>query len=231
MATKDKSSNKIEWTRTLTPIIIALISAIVSIVTVYVSNEISPKSKVSEVDNKVAEQVNKKIDTIGKTIVIEQIPIGTITTSMMRYNTFLEINGLIVTENMSKVKWVPCDGREVKSSKYGKVNDSVPDLRGLFLRNVNDYDVGYNGTPSVNPIHMNPENTKVGIYQDDDYESHIHGLVWWASGGMNKPNTYPGINNSYNPGYNQSSDKGVTPSGGKETRPKNMTVYYYIKIN
>lgn len=159
------------------------------------------------------------------------LPIGAIISSNLKYTTFLEVNNFKITENMSKVIWVPCDGRNVSSSKYGKFSGNVPDLRGLFLRNVNDYGVEFDGVSKVDTAQSNPENTKAGVFQNESFKAHTHGLRWWASGGRVLPNVYPGINNSYNPNVNQASSKGVMSSGGNETRPKNMTVYYYVKIN
>lgn len=132
---------------------------------------------------------------------------------------------------MSLALWVPCDGRNVSSSKYGMFSGNVPDLRGLFLRNVNDYGVSFDGVGKVKPDRANPDSTAAGVFQQESFKSHEHGLEWWPNGGQKKPNTYPGINNSYNPGVKQGSTKGVKANGGNETRPKNMTVYYYIKIN
>lgn len=161
----------------------------------------------------------------------KSLPIGTIISSLFRYQTYLEVNKFKATDNMSKAIWVPCDGRNVSSSRYGEFSGSVPDLRGLFLRNVNDYNVPFDGVREVKPLQANPDNTPAGVFQNESIQSHTHGLQWYASGGMELPNIYPGINNSYNPKPNQASSKGVSPTGGNETRPKNMSVYYYIKIN
>jgi hypothetical protein len=165
----------------------------------------------------------------------KSLPIGTIISSTFKYETFLEVNRFNSTENMSKAIWVPCDGRDVRSSKYGEFSGSVPDLRGLFLRNVNDYNVDFDGVGAVKAEQKNPENTSAGVFQPDAFQGHKHfsqnTLV--VSGDKDLPNqpdqrpNQKGATNSagqYDAGYG-------SPRISTETRPKNMTVYYYIKIN
>lgn len=154
----------------------------------------------------------------------KHLPIGTIISSTFKYETFLEVNRFKPTENMSKAIWVPCDGRDVRSSDYGKFSGSVPDLRGLFLRNVNDYKVPFDGVAQVSTEQANPENTSAGVFQKDEVGRHKHGLTVDSDSGAGGGSTFKSDNQVRKTNYTKDYE-------GNETRPKNMTVYYYIKIN
>jgi hypothetical protein len=158
----------------------------------------------------------------------QALPIGTIVASVLEYDKFLSVNGYKNTGNLKEVIWTPCDGRNVSESKYASLGlgfTKVPDLRGVFLRNVNDYKIP--GAGEINPSQLNPDNTiKAGDFQNDTLKSHTHkydnsysGRIVRAEedGGGGRTNANPGQN--------------TEPYGGQETRPKNVTVYYYIKIN
>jgi len=112
----------------------------------------------------------------------------------------------------------------------GSSTFNIPDLRGRFMRGV---DTGAGNDPDrlSRTTIMPGGNTgdAVGSLQLDEIKSHTHGLKWWATGGQTLPNVYPGFANSYNPGVNQASSKGVSATGGAETRPKNVNVTYIIK--
>ncbi|MBC3846293.1 hypothetical protein H8K90_07875 [Winogradskyella echinorum] len=165
----------------------------------------------------------------------KSLPIGTIISSTFKYETFLEVNRFKTTENMSKAIWVPCDGRNVRSSKYGEFSGSVPDLRGLFLRNVNDYNVAFDGVGKVKSEQKNPDNTSAGVVQKDAFQGHRHfeqnTLVMTGSRDLpNQPDQRPNQKGATNSAGKFDAGFG-TPRISTETRPKNMTVYYYIKIN
>lgn len=148
------------------------------------------------------------------------MPVGTIIASVLPYNTFLQANGLVNDDNMSTAIWIPCDGRELYASKYAQFG-TIPDLRGVFLRGINDYGVTYSGVSPVADTQKNPENKQAGDFQADEFKKHSHRLPGARSKGGG------GFKGGDNPDYVTNSD--VT--GGEETRPKNVTVYYYIKIN
>ena len=171
------------------------------------------------------------------------VPIGTIVSSVLKYQTFLEVNRFKMSDNMSKAIWVPCDGRNVLKSKYGDFSGNVPDLRGLFLRNVNDYNVKFDGVDKIKDERKNPDDTNAGVFQNYAMVN-IKG-AWigsnpnqTATGGITAINYRYGDRNDWNwenksTGkkfiFDASKSEGVKVSS--ENRPKNMTVYYYIKIN
>jgi len=164
--------------------------------------------------------------------------IGTIISSVLHYDDFLEVNGYVRTTDTSKVKWVPCDGRSVAGSKYALSahcsanGKSAPDLRGVFLRGINDYDVpGYSPHPKHNQL--NPEDKKANEFQDDAIEKHTHVLNLYRHG-YAWGNAPDGVSTNEYKQHDNSLKKMSTfenENAASETRPKNVTVYFYLKIN
>ncbi len=154
----------------------------------------------------------------------QTIPVGTIVASILDYNTFLNVNGFDINSasDMSKVIWIPCDGRKLNTSKYANFG-IVPDLRGVFLRGINDYSVNYPGVSIVSEDRKNPENKNAGDFQNHQLEKHSH-----YYNGRSNAGYMSGAGQSHP--QNGSQDL-VSYTGGAETRPKNVTVYYYLKIN
>ena len=159
-------------------------------------------------------------------------PIGTIVASLLDYNQFLKLNGLENTSDMSEAIWVPCDGRDIGIEKftYGAYSGGkAPDLRGLFLRGANDMGSTFT-TPEPNTDNLNPDNTKVGLTQLDAIASHKHKINTRGNGQLSGGRGFVATSDNKN---NHKGFKAITDlqeNGETETRPKNMTVYYYIKI-
>ncbi len=163
----------------------------------------------------------------------KEFPLGTIITSVLNFEQFSFTSknnekspGGIWTSGKSK--WAPCDGRPLPGSKYSKVSSQTnsPDFRGVFLRGLNTFDPTYTIMPT-NPTQRNPDDTPPGIYQSDEFKSHYHDINGPATTGAFKNNSPNFMNESLR------RQEGITtePKGGLETRPKNYSVYYYIKIN
>jgi microcystin-dependent protein len=106
----------------------------------------------------------------------------------------------------------------------GTTTFNLPDMRGVFMRGVdgaagndlnNSTRVATNGGNSGN---------NVGSWQDDAFETHTH--------------TIPNLGSTTNvssllggtPVYNSGSTTASNATGGSETRPKNVYVYYIIKL-
>lgn len=174
-------------------------------------------------------ELNTKAIEVNKQIENPTSPIGTIICSVLNYSSFLEANMLSNTADMSKAIWVPCDGRDIKNSRYGDFSGGkVPDLRGVFLRGINDFNVSFPSVSRVNEFQKNPENKAAGEFQEDSFEEHTHtlgdsGEADWE--GSNPKNRQRVRNDGKGSGILTSS------TGGDETRPKNVTVFYYIRIN
>ena len=116
--------------------------------------------------------------------------------------------------------WVLMDGRCVAGSDYACVTTSctIPDARGIFLRGKNN---------SRNDGNENPDgDSALGTYQADTVESHQHTI---STQRVTNPN--PGGSGSFDTGGGGSVDVTGAAYGGNETRSKNITINYFIKIN
>ena len=158
-------------------------------------------------------------------------PIGTIIATTFSYDHFLRINQI---DNLSSSEqiWLPCDGRVVSNGNY---ITKTPDLRGLFIRGANMMDENErHHTEEVKKNQSNPDNTSVGKMQMDAFQGHKHfsqnTLV--VRGERDLPNqpdqrrNQRGANNSagvHNAGFGK-------PRLSSETRPKNTSVIYLIRV-
>lgn len=146
--------------------------------------------------------------------------IGDVKYSILDPDKFREQNGK---------GWVLMDGNSIKDSDLSVLigMDTAPDARGVFIRGMNVKREPSNGDASGDRL--------VGGYQRDEFRSHQHDIA-------------PRINVGHSVNGNGSSrrfdtDDGHTwgnidedmyamdNTGGAETRPRNITLYTYIKIN
>lgn len=141
---------------------------------------------------------------------IKAIPVGTIIASYLQPSQVKERYG---------EEWVLADGRDVSTNTafYKETGmTKIPDLRGIFLRGLN---AGRNDGLG------DPETRLLGSYQYDDLTSHRHkintGGIWGRS--------FKGEDGSPHTAYEKEVETGS--AGGIETRPKNIAIYYYIKVN
>jgi microcystin-dependent protein len=133
--------------------------------------------------------------------------------------------------------WLLCDGTPVSRTTYsllfnaigtawgagdGSTTFNLPDMRGLFLRGV-DGAAGIDPDKASRFANNTGGNTgnNVGSEQSDQLQSHNHSISTLGStisvlGGLATANT-PGGSTSTN------------STGGNETRPSNVYVYYIIK--
>lgn len=163
----------------------------------------------------------------------KEFPLGTIITSVLDFKQFSSTsknNEKSASGDWTsrKSKWAPCDGRPIPYSKYSILasQTNAPDLRGVFLRGLNSFDSSYTIQPT-DTSQLNPDKTPAGIYQKDLVGHHSHlvepsGTVVVRGGNILAGNGGPAF-----------SDGTVTikENEGNETRPKNVSIYYYIKIN
>ena len=115
--------------------------------------------------------------------------------------------------------WVLADGRDATGSEYATItgNTNIPDLRGQFLRGKN------NGRTDGNE---NPDGeSDLGTFQNDEFKSHTHGIIYSEEGYAGGGGGGDHVN------YSNDGVVDTTSSGGDETRPKNITINYFIKIN
>lgn len=119
--------------------------------------------------------------------------------------------------------WVYAAGQRLETG------DSVPDLRGQFLRGI-DYVV--TGRPATG---LDPEGTrKAGSGQSDAFQGHRH--AYDGTPVVAKPPQQYGAGGAY--GFYAASGvldpipDGIhgNPRTASETRPKNIAVYWYVKV-
>lgn len=164
----------------------------------------------------------------------KEFPIGSILTSVLDWNSFSQITEDKPSSawDAEKSKWAPADGRSVASSKYQRKTGKLylPDLRGVFLRGLNRFDPFYANEVSEQQKDPDGGNRTAGTYQSDAIKEHQHsytdtyryGNVSKRSGSQSEV-PRDGRTETKKTNYNDDSKK--------ETRPKNIAVYYYIRIN
>jgi hypothetical protein len=162
----------------------------------------------------------------------KDLPIGTIVSSLLNFEQFSfttknnekSLDGK--TWSSKKSKWAPCDGRSLPDSKYSTISSlpNAPDLRGLFLRGLNDFDPKYT-TPPSDLSQLNPDQPGLGKYQKDEFKRHNHNSNAISGGGGSFEEGHG------DPNYGGSGATIDFAGNSSETRSKNVSVYYYIKIN
>ncbi|PWG78425.1 hypothetical protein [Pararcticibacter amylolyticus] len=170
----------------------------------------------------------------------KDLPVGTIITSYLNWTEFQvatnnNLNnpiGNIWTAKFSK--WAPADGREVPNSAFQRIANQtkLPDLRGLFVRGLNQFD--QDQSTIVAGERKDPDTRVRGSYQADLVGAHSHG--WTGHSGNGNPSRaldyIPTDPTGREDAYVRKPEKGYSESGiGSESRPKNIAVYYYIRIN
>jgi hypothetical protein len=155
-------------------------------------------------------------------------PVGSIVPSMLNENQFKAQVGDPSTFSSSSSKWTLADGRAISGSTYSTVTSqsTAPDLRGMFLRGLNAGRSDGNQDPDGG-------SRTIGNYQADQVKSHNHNngnydrLV--ISNGVNTASG--GLDPTPAPEFNLWDSRNILPAGGAESRPRNIAVNYYIRIN
>lgn len=138
--------------------------------------------------------------------------------------------------------WMPCDGRPLSRSDYKPLFDAIgttygigdgsttfhlPDYRGMFLRAVDegigmDPDAGSRGPQNNGPNDVGTAAPgTVGTRQADEFGQHSH--TYYQS-------TYVGSDGNWSGGDWNNVYQQTQNAGGSETRPKNVYVYYLIRV-
>lgn len=112
--------------------------------------------------------------------------------------------------------WVLCDGSALGTTALGKITGAknLPDLRGQFLR-------GFNNGRNDGMGDADGDAHALGAFQADQFASHTHTM-----GGVVQVPLLPG-GGVLTPG-------GQVPTGsvgGNETRPRNVAVNFYCRVN
>jgi hypothetical protein len=146
-------------------------------------------------------------DSVARAKAFSALPIGTIIGSLLSPDKFAARFGA------DSVYWKLADSSTASAEYFtatGKSN--LPDLRGVFLRGIN---AGRDTTAGD----AAGERT-AGSYQADEFKKHTHlENLAAGNGGIHSGGSY-GVINKIQTG----------PAGGAETRPRNVAVYWYVKV-
>lgn len=133
--------------------------------------------------------------------------------------------------------WVPMDGRELAPTDKLRIASGmtfVPNAGGLFIRS-QDF-------PNSDNDPDRDSNSPVATIQGDDFKSHNHNIsdpghshtggAFWPGNGPEQ-NQDGGVEDRTTFTNTGSSTTGITinNTGGTETRPKNINLWTYIRIN
>ena len=198
---------------TKSTIMVATISAISAIVIALITTYGTIAVSAPE-----AKKVKDELKEISDLRLIKNLPIGTIVPSMLRPTEFAKAVGDL---ERGTIEWVLADGqKDITNSRYGQLSGktTTPDLRGVFLRGMN-----------VNGGKDPEQNRTAGHYQPDALQQHYHMMkaidISWDGEGQ-------GVRSAPNNKFIGGTVTDVTNARtADETRPKNVAVYFYIKIN
>lgn len=168
----------------------------------------------------VSQSAISAIGAVANFCLANVLPVGSIIPSMLDLSTFQTETG---------TNWVLADGASHVGSQYNLLTGqtNVPDLRGAGMRGKN------NGRSDG---YQNPDgDVALGTFQSDAFASHTHGITIVGGPGSNgvlaSTSGNRGAGNDgdrYSTTYNTLS---INNTGGNETRMKNVTVNYFIRIN
>jgi len=160
------------------------------------------------------------------------VPVGSVLSSMLSPADFATAVGDPRSFSPTTNQWSPADGRSVGGSGYEATTSSstVPDLRGLFLRGLNQFDA-HMGSRIDGFEDPNGNTRRAGDTQADIVGTHSH-RFGFGPAGMSQLGNGPDIPvvHPNHPGVTANPLHTGT-AGGAETRPRNSAVYYYVRIN
>nr|VFJ91653.1 MAG: hypothetical protein BECKLFY1418B_GA0070995_102718 [Candidatus Kentron sp. LFY] len=165
------------------------------------------------------------------------LPVGTVLSSILPWEEYARVANDTLPYDPRLNYWAPCDGRDIKGSRLQERTNhaKAPDLRGVFLRGLNKFDLDESESKAVSGKQRDPGPRDADGFQGDNPGAHDH--VYYGDRAHDKSaidyvhvqHTENGV--WYSGDYQQTKERptGKNPTG--ETRPKNVAVHYYIKIN
>jgi hypothetical protein len=162
----------------------------------------------------------------------DMVPVGTIVPSMLDWEEFKNVLG------KEQDEWLPADGRDAPAkSEYYRIKNSgaavpkLPDLRGRFIRGLNLFAEDYgaiSGEQLGNPDQEDSDGNSFisGSYQADAVGPHQHSIPTRSGDITGQPYVSEGIDHEQEDVW---TDK-TTPVA-LETRPRNVSLYFYIKVD
>lgn len=212
---------------TIVAVIIAIIAGAVKF------GKLEERASTEAFDKKKIELIelldSKKNDILKESLSV--LPVGTIVASVLKPEDF-------ISSSMHGI-WLPADGRD--NPKHSNFPQKVlPDLRGMFLRGWNEFN-NFKGARNDDFGDLGKRNN-LGYQQDStklpntpfktDIEpaktlSHSVAYTHPQGGAFARGGQPPYFTiNTTIPNHDHTVDSG----GDEETRPKNIAVYFYIKI-
>jgi hypothetical protein len=188
-------------------------------------------------------QLEKNIEKEFQHLKLNVLPVGTIIASMLELEQFQTIAGNA---------WKPADGGKVSAqSKYAKLtgNTTLPDLRGMFLRGLNQFDPvkgprldkykdpdGSRRKPGkpqedATSLPKTKENPFKGTAVSAGEHSHIYFKARREGGSAGSDERAASEASNTGSSGSHTHKVLITAGGDSETRPVNIAVVYYIKID
>jgi hypothetical protein len=202
---------------------------------------LTDQSKPSEVVT-CLQQMEKNFEKEVQNLKLNALPIGTIVASILEFKKFQDVAGNA---------WKPADGRKVPAkSKYARLtgNKTVPDLRGMFLRGLNQFDPAKGprrdkykdpagnrrraGTPQEDATSLpkNKKNPFKGNALSAGEHSHIYFKARREGGRSGELGRAASEASTTGSAGDHTHTVIITAGGDSETRPVNTAVFYYIKL-
>ncbi len=124
--------------------------------------------------------------------------------------------------------WILMDGRNINNSELFRLTtmNTCPDARGVFIR-------GMNQSRNITEGDIDGDR-KAGAYQADGVKKHQHGFsdAWFAEVNCGHGNE---LGSHSSDSDNMRCESGDVTDNGigllDETRPRNIALYTYVKIN
>ncbi len=188
--------------------------------------EVPNKYSSGDTSDLTRSQLNENFEFIHR----NSVPVGSIISSVLEPIVFATLAGDDGRFDPTTSKWYPANGDKVNGSIYARATGGkdVPNLSGMFLRGLN---YSFSRDKQRKDGHEDPDGKErsPGSIQPDTVAKHKHHIAGYLGllGGI-------GGESGATPLRNDGVDPASTTDNleaGKETRPRNIAVFYYIKIN
>lgn len=150
-----------------------------------------------------------------------QDTIGDVKYSILEPSIFMKLNPgwILMDGGSSRIS----DSIYKKSILFLEYKIPLPDARGLFIRGMNEQRSKDTGDAAGDG--------SVGRYQNDTFKKHTHGVTY-----SDLPFRFDasGMGIQSNSGAQTQTAKlkiQISPTGEEETRPRNIALFIYIKVN
>ena len=199
--------------------IAAIVALLTSVLTLY--------TQVQTVAQQIASNATKELKK-------DFAPVGTIISSTLTPEEFAKSISEDLGGDYRERKWVLADGREVLGTQYAILtnNRPLPDLRGVFLRGLDPKSTRKVGSLENSATAL-PRKGFTGITSTSNEITLRQAGTITESERFNVGGRDYSIHNPPSDFTIPATSFTVTINGGgdTETRPKNVAVFYYIKIN